>query len=755
MSDNIITPKNKGAVEVLDNTGRVYPAVVVYTTDGNGNVSPVSGGGGGGGGGDASAANQVIGNASLSSIDGKVSTSALQTTGNASLASIDTKLTSPLSVTGTFYPVTQPVSGSVSVSNFPVTQPVSGSVTVSNFPATQPVSIATMPTTPVTGTFFQATQPVSGSVSVSNLPATQQISGSVGIVQQSTNPAARNTSSIVVTPAPQKAFRTTFASAIPSGVDSAFFTVIQTGAGMTVSQNNGNLAITTGTTVNDETILRSTQSFSGPMALRWAAILSQRIVNNNFYIELVDVIGDNLAYTINSSTSVTVTIPSNPFTTANTGQSLIMQAITGTAGTIPGRYAIASVAGNAVTFTVAGFPATGTGTLSLVGWNAVRANYTAAVATNVTLETQRRGYNTNSTAFISTINTTASPGHIAEITIEDGQVSLADSLQAIAATVPMARRAETVQSIPEESTALFFQIHVLNGTVAPASTTTFTMGMAAVLNRTLQNVALNSVSNMSQNSQLPVTVLNSPAVTVTSGTITTVTTVAAITSANLAIPTIVADVASAALTTTTTTAAFTPTFGISYEVNIPVTVVSGTSPTLDFSIEESDDTGTNWYKVYDFPRITAVGMYRSPAIPFLGNRVRYVQTVGGTTPSFTRAVNRLQSSYPAIPQRQLVDRTIVLTTLNSTTAIILARDCGNGIQLMINIGAATTAPVLQLEGSDDFGTTWYSIGTPLTSVASSTVQLTVNGTNAAALRARVSTAGVGVTAGYVLIKAHD
>jgi hypothetical protein len=61
--------------------------------------------------------------------------------------------------------VTQPVSGSISVSNFPATQPVSGSVSVSNFPATQPVSIATMPSTPVTGTFWQTTQPVSGTVS--------------------------------------------------------------------------------------------------------------------------------------------------------------------------------------------------------------------------------------------------------------------------------------------------------------------------------------------------------------------------------------------------------------------------------------------------------------------------------------------------------------------------------------------------------------------------------------------------------------
>jgi hypothetical protein len=50
---------------------------------------------------------------------------------------------------------------SVSVSNLPATQPVSGSVSVSNFPATQPVSLASVPSHPVTGTFWQATQPVS------------------------------------------------------------------------------------------------------------------------------------------------------------------------------------------------------------------------------------------------------------------------------------------------------------------------------------------------------------------------------------------------------------------------------------------------------------------------------------------------------------------------------------------------------------------------------------------------------------------
>jgi hypothetical protein len=214
-------------------------------------------------------------------------------------------------------------------------------------------------------------------------------------------------------------------------------------------------------------------------------------------------------------------------------------------------------------------------------------------------------------------------------------------------------------------------------------------------------------------------------------------------------------VASAALTTTTTTAAFTPTFGTSYSVSIPVTAVTGSTPTLDVAIEESDDSGGNWFKVYDFPRITGTGIYRSPLIRIVGNRVRYVQTVGGTTPSFTRAINRLQNSNSSEAVRQLIDRSIVLTTLNSTTPSLDTRDAGNRAQLVVNIGAATTAPALQMEGSDDNGASWYSIGTPLTAVASSTVQLTVLDINAALMRVRVSAAGLGVTPGYVLIKAHD
>jgi hypothetical protein len=186
-------------------------------------------------------------------------------------------------------------------------------------------------------------------------------------------------------------------------------------------------------------------------------------------------------------------------------------------------------------------------------------------------------------------------------------------------------------------------------------------------------------------------------------------------------------------------------------VVIPVTAISGTSPTLDVSIEESDDGGTNWFKVYDFPRITAIGVYRSPRLAQNGNRRRYVQTVGGASPNFTRAILALLSSAGAAQIAQLVDRTLAPNTLNSVTPVLNVANCNN-LQLVVSTGALTAANQLQIEGSDDNGLSWYAIGAPLAAVASSTVRLTVNGVNTPLARVRNSTAGTGVTSNYVALR---
>lgn len=101
--------------------------------------------------------------------------------------------------------VTQPVSGTITLDatslaalesisvTFPATQNVNVTnaglnVSVTNLPATQPVSLATAPTTPVTGTFWQATQPISGTVTANTglsqpLTDTQLRAASVPISQ--------------------------------------------------------------------------------------------------------------------------------------------------------------------------------------------------------------------------------------------------------------------------------------------------------------------------------------------------------------------------------------------------------------------------------------------------------------------------------------------------------------------------------------------------------------------------------------------
>jgi hypothetical protein len=239
---------------------------------------------------------------------------------------------------------------------------------------------------------------------------------------------------------------------------------------------------------------------------------------------------------------------------------------------------------------------------------------------------------------------------------------------------------------------------------------------------------------------LPVTIANAP----------NITTVGA---AQISPPVVIADL-SAAITSSGSTPAITVTAGANYAINFNVTAVSGTTPTMDVTVEESLDDGTNWLPVYQFPRFTAVGIQRSPIMTLMGNKIRYTATLSGTSPSFTRSANRNQMSTTGVNvHRQIFDRSVTLTTLNSTTAALFAEGADN-LQLTINVGAiTTTAPQLQLQVSED-GTNYVNVGSPLLAVASSTVLATVANISPKFARAIVTTAGVGVTAGYVQIKAY-
>lgn len=318
---------------------------------------------------------------------------------------------------------------------------------------------------------------------------------------------------------PQDIDRIGFTKAISNNVDSEWGSLIGgIGAGMDIDQTGGNLVITSGTTARAEMIVRSTQSWTGGIRLRARSTLSQRIANNNFFVELVDVIGDGLTYNISSATTLVVTIPSNPFTAENVGQSMYVGLFAGTGTFLSGRYPIASVSGNDVTFTVSGFAA-GTGTCSVFGWNYYQLLYTGTTATNANFDTQRNGYATGAT--VATISTTATPGHLAIITGNDVVATLADQLVASATAIQQTIRANRVENIPDDKN-LRMQIRVQNGATAPASSTTWTIGFVSVSNYANTDVAVQDVRPMTVSNALPVEIMRGVALATqpVSGTVT-------------------------------------------------------------------------------------------------------------------------------------------------------------------------------------------------------------------------------------------
>jgi hypothetical protein len=256
----------------------------------------------------------------------------------------------------------------------------------------------------------------------------------------------------------------------------------------------------------------------GAFTARAKTILSQRIANNNFVAMLADLVGEGLSCTINSATSISVTLTAHGFTAENVGQSMFVGAINGANG-VPGRYAIASIPNaNTINFTVANWPASGSCTVDLFGWNYIRTLYTGTTATNASVDAQRRGWNSGDTT--ATINTTASPGHVIQMYTDGRNVSFSDALVASSTTPTVTTRASRIENIPDDDVDLYFYLWSFNGTTAPASTTTWTVGFVCVEDTVNAPTFLAGVRPLGAQAALPVTFPAAQAVTVSSGTIT-------------------------------------------------------------------------------------------------------------------------------------------------------------------------------------------------------------------------------------------
>ena len=247
---------------------------------------------------------------------------------------------------------------------------------------------------------------------------------------------------------------------------------------------------------------------------------------------------------------------------------------------------------------------------------------------------------------------------------------------------------------------------------------------------------------------------NDIGVTVNSGTVTTVSTVTSVTAvASVTSTTSVftnADQASAAITTTTTGATKALTAGDAVSFNVAITAVSGTTPTYDFSVQTSID-GSNWTTVYQMPRQTTTGFYSTPFLQLNGIDYRYVETIGGTTPSFTRAITTNRSTQPGIFYRNLIDRSISLTSSGSTTASLNVE--GMASVGMIFYQLVGGSPVtLALDGSDD-GSNWVQgIATATGNFTGpNPVPATYGGGSFRFIRARVVTGVASTVLGYVTL----
>ena len=112
-----------------------------------------------------------------------------------------------------------------------------------------------------------------------------------------------------------KKFRDDFSGTV---LDPAKWTVVQTGAGQSISVGSSNLTIATGVTANAETIIRSIDTYTIPFRVFAISMISQRIVNQEFYIEIVDASGTHYARWIFDGTSATA----GRIQVANNGDSL-------------------------------------------------------------------------------------------------------------------------------------------------------------------------------------------------------------------------------------------------------------------------------------------------------------------------------------------------------------------------------------------------------------------------------------------------
>jgi hypothetical protein len=95
--------------------------------------------------------------------------------------------------------------------------------------------------------------------------------------------------------------------------------IVAQGTNQTVSVASSVMTIASGTDINQQTIVRCTRAFRTKMLVRFVVALSQRIVNQNIYLEVTNAAGTTFArYDLNGATATNAQVQTSNQGTANT-----------------------------------------------------------------------------------------------------------------------------------------------------------------------------------------------------------------------------------------------------------------------------------------------------------------------------------------------------------------------------------------------------------------------------------------------------
>ena len=164
---------------------------------------------------------------------------------------------------------------------------------------------------------------------------------------------------------------------------------------------------------------------------------------------------------------------------------------------------------------------------------------------------------------------------------------------------------------------------------------------------------------------------------------------------------------------------------LTFDVNL-IAFTAGSSTGLDLYLQESPDNGTTFYDIWQCEAFTAVGRARIPAIPVNGRRrFRWVNRTGAASAA-TLTVNSIGTSAAVPIQRQFFDRT---SGVGSGTAVVSTSSAAYDIAgckqftVVMQAGTATSVGSFQAQMSMD-GTNWYN-ASAATAIGATTANNTI------------------------------